>query len=63
MNRSATVTVAYLLKHEKFSLREALKFVFEKRPVTRPRDKYIKQLMELEKVWFPNKSSKECELN
>jgi len=59
INRSTTVTVAYLMRHENFSLRDALKLCLMRRPCTRPRDAYIEQLMRLEREWRPNLAANE----
>lgn len=51
VNRSPTIVVAYLMRHEGQSLRQALAAVTAARPLARPHSKYMVQLVELEKQW------------
>jgi hypothetical protein len=48
ISRSATVTIAYLMKSYNFSLEEAFKYARSKRPVIRPNDGFYYQLTEFE---------------
>jgi protein-tyrosine phosphatase len=56
INRSVTVTVAYLVKHENMTLRDALILLRDRRPLSRPRDSYVQQLMLLERQWQPSRA-------
>ena len=47
-SRSVSVTLAYLMKQQKFSLAEALAYVKSKRPVARPNAGFLKQLLAFE---------------
>ena len=53
INRSATIATAYLMRHERLPLRDALKLLQARRSCTRPRDMYIEQLRALERQWLP----------
>lgn len=53
INRSATVTAAYLMRHERLSLRQALQLLRTRRPCTRPLNAYVAQLAALERQWLP----------
>jgi len=48
VNRSATMTCAFLVVHRDMSLLDAAITVKAARPVTRPRDEYIYQLLAVE---------------
>lgn len=54
INRSATATVAYLVRHCDMSLRDALVHTRSKRAIIRPRQSYVEQLAILEREWRPN---------
>jgi len=49
ISRSASVVVAYLMKYEGMSLREAHKFVKERRSIAEPRKTFVDQLGDFEK--------------
>ena len=49
MSRSATVTVAYVMKHLGLALNEAYEFVKEKRPVISPNLNFMGHLLKYEK--------------
>lgn len=49
VSRSATVTIAYIMKQHNMSLNDAAAFVFKKRPIIFPNVGFIKHLMEFEK--------------
>ncbi|KAL6075211.1 Dual specificity protein phosphatase 6 [Balamuthia mandrillaris] len=50
-NRSPTVVLAYLVKHEEMTLKEAVRHVKKRRPLVHPVDRYLLQLRALEKEW------------
>eukprot|EP01080_Neovahlkampfia_damariscottae_P007910 gene7910-12378_t len=52
VSRSSTVTISYLMKHQKMTLREAFDFVKEKRQEIQPNLGFFKQLIEYEDVLF-----------
>eukprot|EP01080_Neovahlkampfia_damariscottae_P005462 gene5462-9280_t len=43
-SRSSTIVIAYLIKTQKMSLKDALKFVQQKREIVQPNDDFMKQL-------------------
>ncbi|XP_013399808.1 dual specificity protein phosphatase 14 [Lingula anatina] len=49
VSRSATICIAYMMKHYKMSLRDAFSHVKAKRPFIRPNVGFWKQLIEYEK--------------
>lgn len=49
VSRSASICIAYLIKHNSMSLREAYFFVKEKRCIIRPNIGFFKQLIQYEK--------------
>jgi len=48
ISRSTSVVIAYLMKHEGMSLREAFNYVTSRRPVALPRRDFMDQLGEIE---------------
>ncbi|XP_041035978.1 dual specificity protein phosphatase 14-like [Carcharodon carcharias] len=52
VSRSATLCIAYLMKHHKQSLREAHSWVRSRRPVVRPNHGFWRQLIDYEKRLF-----------
>jgi protein-tyrosine phosphatase len=54
INRSATATLAYLVRRCDMTLRDALKHCRARRRVTQPLNAYIEQLATLERQWFPD---------
>jgi hypothetical protein len=55
INRSATATLAYLVRRCDMTLRDALKHCRARRRVTQPLNAYIEQLATLERQWFPDR--------
>jgi len=51
VSRSASVVLAYLLKHEYPNLMITMKNIRDKRPIVKPNPSFFKQLMFLEKQW------------
>lgn len=51
VNRSCTLAVAYLVRHQNYSLRDALAHVSKARPLARPHPLYMQQLVALETAW------------
>ncbi|RWS09647.1 dual specificity protein phosphatase 14-like protein [Dinothrombium tinctorium] len=49
VSRSSTLVIAYLIKHRRMTLREALIQVKQKRSCVRPINAFLKQLMQFEK--------------
>ena len=58
VSRSATVTVAYIMKHLKMPLNEAYQFVKNKRPVISPNLNFMGHLLNYEKNWRNEKWGK-----
>lgn len=52
VNRSATVVIAYLMKHEGMTLKQAWEHVRTRRPVVAPVAEYMKQLREYEQTLY-----------
>eukprot|EP01117_Protostelium_nocturnum_P018229 TRINITY_DN7590_c0_g1_i1.p1 TRINITY_DN7590_c0_g1~~TRINITY_DN7590_c0_g1_i1.p1 ORF type:complete len:269 (+),score=91.83 TRINITY_DN7590_c0_g1_i1:132-938(+) len=52
VSRSATVVLAYLMKNERMTLKDAYSFLKEKRSVIAPNSGFLAQLMEYEKQLF-----------
>jgi dual specificity MAP kinase phosphatase len=52
ISRSATVVIAFLMKHEKMTLNDAYKLVKEKRPVISPNLNFMGSLLKFEKTSF-----------
>lgn len=48
VSRSASFVLAYLMKHLKFTLRDAFRFLHSKRPVVRPNSSFFRQLIDYE---------------
>lgn len=59
INRSTTALVAYLVRFCDMSLRDALVLCRQRRPVARPRTKYIAQLAKYERLWRPDRPEEE----
>jgi len=57
ISRSATITIAYLMKFSYESLKDTVLFVQKKRPIIQPNRGYMKQLIEYEKTLFQNQES------
>jgi predicted protein tyrosine phosphatase len=51
MNRSPTLVVAYLVRHGKMTLRDALQCVTTAHPLARPHPEYMRQLCDCEIAW------------
>ncbi|KAL6073094.1 Dual specificity protein phosphatase 13 [Balamuthia mandrillaris] len=51
VNRSSTVVIGYLVRHEKWALRKAYEHLVERRPQVQPHPEYLKQLRKLEVAW------------
>eukprot|EP01080_Neovahlkampfia_damariscottae_P012222 gene12222-5808_t len=51
-SRSATIVIAYLMKHQQISLKEAVEYVKLKRKIIRPNDGFMKQLKTFEQNYF-----------
>ncbi|ESO85488.1 hypothetical protein LOTGIDRAFT_154978 [Lottia gigantea] len=49
VSRSATITIAYILKHTKMTMTDVYKFVKGKRPIISPNFNFMGQLMEYER--------------
>ncbi|ESO11570.1 hypothetical protein HELRODRAFT_166577 [Helobdella robusta] len=56
VSRSASICLAYLMKHHGMSLRRAYSHLKVKRPIIRPNVGFFRQLMEYEKKLFGNSS-------
>jgi protein-tyrosine phosphatase len=54
-SRSASFVIAYLMKSRGFSLKQAYDHVFERRPIIKPNDGFIRQLMLYEKLLHDGK--------
>merc|ERR1711963_353669 len=48
MSRSATLCIAYFMRHHNMSMDEAYAFVKEKRPIIHPNLGFVKQLKQFE---------------
>lgn len=48
VSRSATITIAYILKHTKLAMSDAYKFVKSKRSIISPNFNFLGQLLEFE---------------
>ena len=48
VSRSATITIAYILKHSKMTVMEAYRYVKSKRVIIAPNFNFMGQLMEFE---------------
>ncbi|XP_058066635.1 dual specificity protein phosphatase 18-like [Anopheles bellator] len=56
ISRSATLCLAYLMKHHRMSLKDAYNHIKAKRPQIRPNVSFVKQLMEFEQLLVPEGS-------
>ncbi|PRP76262.1 hypothetical protein PROFUN_07784 [Planoprotostelium fungivorum] len=56
VSRSATIIIAYLMKHKSMTLRQAFDFVREKRPVVNPNSGFLKQLCKYEEKLYGKNS-------
>ena len=54
VSRSTVIVLAYLIKYEKRSLRNAYNLVLEKRPVVRPNTTFLHALVKFEREHLPN---------
>ena len=54
VSRSTVLVIAYLIKHEKRTLRSAYNLVLEKRPVVRPNTTFLHALVKFENEHLPN---------
>jgi hypothetical protein len=52
VNRSTTVVIAYLVKHEGYTLKEAAEHVKKRRGMANPHKLYLRQLRQLEEEWL-----------
>lgn len=52
VSRSSSICIAYLMKHERMSLKDAYAFVKARRPIIRPNPGFFRQLIEYEKQLF-----------
>jgi len=58
VSRSATITVAYLMKYENMNLKEALQFVKDKRPIICPDRNFLFKLSDYEhKIFYSRKTT------
>jgi len=56
VSRSATLVTAYVMKHNKLTVKEALAFIRERRSCVSPNRGFLYQLLTWEKILFPNNS-------
>ncbi|RWS18609.1 dual specificity protein phosphatase 14-like protein, partial [Leptotrombidium deliense] len=56
VSRSAAMALAYLMKYERLSLKNAFYKIAEKRAIVRPNNSFFEQLIEYEKRLFGNSS-------
>lgn len=57
VSRSASFVLAYLMKYEDMSLRQAFRYLSLRRPMVRPNLGFWKQLIDYERVLRPNRPS------
>ncbi|XP_050090933.1 dual specificity protein phosphatase 18 [Anopheles aquasalis] len=56
ISRSATLCLAYLMKHHRMSLKDAYNHIKDKRPQVRPNVSFVKQLMDFEQQLYGSRS-------
>ena len=61
VSRSATVTIAYLLKHSTLTMTDAYRYVKQKRAIISPNFNFMGQLMEFEQALNDGQSPRICE--
>lgn len=58
VSRSATITIAYLMRYENMILKEALQFVKERRPIISPNKNFLFKLSDYEcKIYYAKKTT------
>jgi len=54
ISRSSTIVIAYMMQAMRFSLKEAFKYVRERRPIISPNDGFSRQLQVYEDILYNN---------
>ncbi|KRX05885.1 hypothetical protein PPERSA_03822 [Pseudocohnilembus persalinus] len=63
ISRSASFVLAYLMKHEKMTLKEAFQLVKSKRSIARPNPKFVESLLKFEQQLYQTNSITADEIN
>jgi protein-tyrosine phosphatase len=52
VSRSSSVVIAFLMKRNQMSLKDAIEYVKERRPIVEPNRGFMRQLIEYERMLF-----------